>query len=372
MRIIEVISDTNIGGAGVLLCERLACRNPLRDSTLVLLPHGSALSGRLRECGACALEMSMAPDTSFCLRDIRKFAEIFRAYRPHVVNTHASLSARIAAFLCTVPVKICTRHCVFEPTIAERLLSRPASLLCDRFIAVAECAAQQLADLGVPRSKISVVINGARALPRIPDDEKREIKEGLCIPNDAAVLIMCARLEAYKGHDCLLRALQILNERGERVVALFAGEGSEKENLIRLTKGMNIEKSVRFLGFCKNVAPYFNISDINVNCSYGTETSALSLGEGMSIGLPSVVSDYGGNTYMVRDGENGFVFRQKNEFELAERICRLIHNRELYEKMSQAALLRYKNELNINISAKKTNAVYRECISEYRNRKSKL
>ncbi len=372
MRIIEVISDTNIGGAGVLLCERLACKNPLRDSTLVILPRGSALTPRLREIGVRTLELCIQPDTSFCLKDIKRLCEIFRAFRPHIVNTHACFSAKIAAFLCGVQVKICTRHCVFSPTVTERMLSRPASHLCDRFIAVADCVQQQLCDMGVPKSKINVIINGARALPHFSDGKREKLKSELSVAPQATVLIMCARLEEYKGHDCLFRALKILDRQGENAVALIVGDGSNRKKSELMVKKLDIEKNVRFLGFRQNVAPYFNISDININCSRGTETSSLSLSEGMSLGLPSIVSDYGGNPYMVQNGKNGFVFSQDNEKQLAECIRTLIHDRALYMKMSRAALARYSEELDINISTKKTNALYRECLSAKRKGKLKM
>ncbi len=372
MRIIEVISDTNIGGAGILLCERLSCKNPFRESTLVILPRNSALTSRLRSAGVQTLELNVAPDTSFCISDIKKYTEIFRSLRPHIVNTHACLSARIAAYLCSVPVKLCTRHCIFSPSLHERIFLRFSSLFCDRFIAVAECVKKQLADMGVPKHKISVVINGARPLTRLLADDRVKIKKALDIPEGATVLIMCARLEKYKDHACLFRALRILNEKGERVVALVVGEGSEKERLKDMAVNLKIQKNIRLLGFCQDVAPYYNIADININCSVGTETSSLALSEGMSLGLPAIVSDFGGNPYMVRDGKNGFVFRQGDARELADAVCMLIHDRELYGRMSRAALERYREELDINRSTQKTNAIYRECLSAYRKKRSKV
>ena len=57
-----------------------------------------------------------------------------------------------------------------------------------------------------------------------------------------------------------------------------------------------------FLGFVQNVAEILSILDIQCNCSYGTEASSLALIEGMSLGLATVASDYGGNPWQVDDG----------------------------------------------------------------------
>jgi glycosyltransferase involved in cell wall biosynthesis len=100
------------------------------------------------------------------------------------------------------------------------------------------------------------------------------------------------------------------------------------------------------------------IADINVNCSVGTETSSLALSEGMSIGLPAVVSDYGGNPYMVRHGENGFVYPCGDTHIMAEYIIKLVGDRELYEKMSMAARRRFADELNAKSMTEKTTSLY--------------
>ena len=47
----------------------------------------------------------------------------------------------------------------------------------------------------------------------------------------------------------------------------------------------------------KDVREVLGILDLQLNCSYGTEASSLSLIEGMSLGLPTVASDYGGNFF---------------------------------------------------------------------------
>ena len=51
MRVLHVISDENIGGAGVLLCNLLGEFDQTRVQSEVALPLGSALCPRLRELG---------------------------------------------------------------------------------------------------------------------------------------------------------------------------------------------------------------------------------------------------------------------------------------------------------------------------------
>ena len=98
--------------------------------------------------------------------------------------------------------------------------------------------------------------------------------------------------------------------------------------------------------------------DIVINCSVGTETSSLALSEGMSLGKPAIVSNYGGNPYMVKHGVNGFIYECSDYRSLAKCIEKLCADVELYEKMSHESYERFKQELNAENMAQKTNKLY--------------
>jgi glycosyltransferase involved in cell wall biosynthesis len=107
--------------------------------------------------------------------------------------------------------------------------------------------------------------------------------------------------------------------------------------------------------------------DVNVNCSVGTETSSLALSEGMSLGIPAIVSDYGGNPYMVRHGINGLVCPQGDSLALAEAIERLSREKTLYTRLSRQARLRFAEELNAEAMTKKTEKLYAELFRSTQN-----
>lgn len=366
MKIIEVISDTNIGGAGILLLNRLECTDMRRYPTLVCLPQKSKLIPRFEQIGIECIGTDTTPDSSWNLRDVKKFKRIFDRERPTVVNCHGSLSARVAAKMWGVPIKICTRHCVYPLSRFEKLTGKLNSSLSDAFIAVAYSAKENLMDMGVNENKIHVIINGAKALKLTDECERRNLKTKLGISENDLVLSICARLETCKGHKILFDAVKILKERGVKCVVLVIGDGSQREDLEKYCKENNLSKNTIFLGFVDDVYRYMNISDLNINCSVGTETSSLALSEGMSIGLPAVVSDYGGNPYMIRHGVNGYVYGCGDSSRLAELIYELVTNRERLNEMSAQARKRYDTELNAEFMTKKTNRLYDELIDRQR------
>ena len=370
MKVVEVISDMNIGGAGVLLLNRMKNTDLNKYRTTVVVPKGSLLKERFESIGVRCIEADCRGDLSFSMGAVIEYMGILKRLKPDIVNAHSCLSARISAKLLGVPVKLCTRHCYFKDDkkrLLRLLVSKLSSSLSDGFIAVADIVKKQMIENGVPKQKIEVIINGAEPLELSEKAQRNELKHRLNISEGASVLGICARLEACKGHEWFFEMMRTLVDDGETVIALVIGDGSRRDELERLGEQYGISDNLRFVGFQQNVSPYMSIVDINVNCSVGTETSSLALSEGMSIGKPAVVSDFGGNPYMVRHGKNGFVCDCYNSSQMAKYIKMLIHDRELYASMSEAALERFKEELNAKKMTQKTNLLY-DSMCRYRLR----
>ena len=65
IRVVEAISDTNIGGAGVLLVNRLKNTDMKKFDVWVLLPEGSQLVPKIKSTGAKVVTMMGGKDKSF-------------------------------------------------------------------------------------------------------------------------------------------------------------------------------------------------------------------------------------------------------------------------------------------------------------------
>ena len=109
IRVVHALTDTNFGGAGMLLlcCLRHADRE--RFDISVVLPRGAVLCDRVRELGFRVFEIKGGADKSFDLSAIGEYKKIFRFVKPHIVHTHASFSARIRAcssfFFCRYSIR---------------------------------------------------------------------------------------------------------------------------------------------------------------------------------------------------------------------------------------------------------------------------
>jgi glycosyltransferase involved in cell wall biosynthesis len=78
------------------------------------------------------------------------------------------------------------------------------------------------------------------------------------------------------------------------------------------------------------------MSDLYISPSH-VDGSSVSLMEALACGLPCLVSDIPGNREWIEDGVNGWLFRDGNVDDLAEKILYAIKNRRSFGRIGKAA-----------------------------------
>ncbi len=345
MRITHIISDTNIGGAGVLLSSIIGGISKRLD-TEVILPNGSSLSPRLQGLGARVTELPLSPDKSFSPKDTAVLYRYLSKNAPDILHSHASLSSRIAGRLLGIKWLISTRHCATGTPRRGGLSSMLYNRLTDLTVSTADFATENLISEGVPRERIVTIKNGSEKKVRLSPEERVRLRHRLSIPDGATVIGSCARLERVKGQDLILRAVKRLLPKYD-LWLLIVGDGSERRNLYQLGARLGLLSRTVFTGFVSNPLPYQSIFDINVSASRGTETSCLATSECMSLGIPTVASDFGGNTEMIRDGVNGLIFESDDDDALSDALLRIIGDEALYSRLCQGALRVFSEEFTV-------------------------
>lgn len=374
MKVLHVISDTNIGGAGVLLSNLLTCFDREKVDSIVALPCGSKLAPRVIKLGVPVLYLSELCER-ISMGSVWELSRIIKKNNVNVVHTNAAVSARVAARLCHVPV-LHTRHCCFPPSGAlkspfvRRIAGFGNRLLSDYVIATAEAAAENLRELGIPEHKMSVIINGSLPVKEVDENILNATREKYGIDAGDFTVGICARLEDCKGHDTFLSAAAILRKAYPEIPFRFLiiGEGSRRQELEKMTADLGLSKFVIFTGFVADMAPIYRILRVNVNCSCGTETSCLAISEGMSVGLPTVASDYGGNVAMIGESDAGFLFPVGDAEALANAILQIAKDGELEKKMKCAARERYLSHFTAEKMSREVERVYESLTAKRKSR----
>lgn len=97
IKVIEVSSDTNIGGAGKCLLTLLENFDYNTFDVKVVLPKNSLLKPHIDKMNIPVIEVDGIADKSLDFAAVKKLRMILKRERPDIVHTHASMSARIAA-----------------------------------------------------------------------------------------------------------------------------------------------------------------------------------------------------------------------------------------------------------------------------------
>ncbi len=370
IKVMNVISDTNIGGAGKCLLTYLEYANRQNFDVSVVLPAGSLLKPHIDAMRIKTFEIAAMTDRSFDIKAIRELKKIFKAHRPDIVHSHASLSARIAARQCGTTAIAYTRHSVFPPSpliskgIGKALSGMINNYYCDGIIAVAEAARKNLIDTGVDPNRITVILNGVKPVDELSAQEKSDAKNQFGIHEGQKVVSIIARLNPVKGHEYFIRAAKKVLEHGIRAKFVIAGTGETLGRLRQLSLELGIDSNIVFAGFLDDVCPLLNITDIQVNASFGTEATSLSLLEGMSLGVPAVVSDFGGNPGVIENGKNGLITPQRDADKLADALVRLLGDDVLMDRMQAGAKELYNKKFTARIMSENLECFYKTLLEK--------
>jgi glycosyltransferase involved in cell wall biosynthesis len=158
---------------------------------------------------------------------------------------------------------------------------------------------------------------------------------------NSKIIIQISRFQPQKDQQTLIKAMQLLPEN---VVLWLVGEGELKLESENLSKQLNLEHRIFFLGIRMDVPQLLKTADIVVLSSHYEGLSLASI-EGLASGKPFIASNVPGLTEVVQNA--GLLFEENNEKELANYINNLLKDENYYNEIAQKCLSKSK-EYDIN------------------------
>ena len=353
----------NIGGAGNVLVNFMKKTDRSEFDHTVITPPDAQLTPVLRGLGIDVLEMKGIAEKSFSPGAVGRYLREFKRLKPDIVHTHASMSARIAARMYGKCAVIHTRHCAYPQSRLKKtfplknLLGAINNSLSDVIIAISPAVRDNLTETGTDPRKIFTMYNGAEPVRILSAEEKTAARAALGINDSDFVCAVIARLVPEKGHVYILEAAEILKDLPVKFI--IAGAGPDETALRAQAVAKSLSNCI-FTGFIDDIAVIENITNLQLNASYGTEASSMSLIEGMSLGIPAVVSDFGGNPYHISNGVNGLVVSQHDGTALADAIRSLYEAPGTMKQMSSAAREIYSERFTLEIMTENIQKLYRD------------
>src|SRR3989338_9602641 len=187
-------------------------------------------------------------------------------------------------------------------------------------------------DWGVLGNKIKVIYNGVDF--KGADISQEEAKKKIGIYGD--IILSVGRLVPWKGFRMLIKIMHHLSEISQLFRLVVVGDGPDGKMLESMVKNLGLERKVYLVGrkSQEELAIYMAASSIFVLNS-GYEGFSHQILEAMTAGVPVITTAVGGNKEIIRQGENGFMVKYQDEFNLVEAVKSLWQNLELQEEFKK-------------------------------------
>ena len=267
---------------------------------------------------------------------------------PYIVGM---LAAALAGFKGH---KIMSRRCLncyqkksFLIGWLERVLHPKTSVITGNCQAL---VSQLQREENVPPEHLRLIYNGIDNTLFIPKKPRNEVRAALAIEQDALLIVKVANLIPYKGHSHLLIALNKIKDQLPKhwyLLCLGRDDGIGRA-LRQQAEKFGLTEHILWLGTRSDISDLLFSADIGVLCPYKNEGFSNAILEGMTAGLPMVVSDIGGNKEAVLDGETGFVVEPQDSDSLAVAILDLANNPNKAKAFGETGRKRVKEYFSLN------------------------
>ena len=195
-----------------------------------------------------------------------------------------------------------------------------------------------------PEKKFLVIFRGINTdyydPKKIKEQDEVQLINKWKIDKEKKVIILPARITAWKGHEIFLEALNKLkiNEPQKKFIAVILGsdQGRKiyKKRLIRLVEQYRLINDVIFIDNFELMPIAYKISDIVISSSIEPEAFGRVAVEAQAMEKPIIASNIGGSNETIIDEKTGFLYSAGNSDLLSQKLSHIFDlNEETLKSM---------------------------------------
>ncbi len=365
-KVLHLTYDMRIGGTEMVIKNIIEGLNSSQFTMsifcieLPLGPWGKSLKKSGIQIGSAARREGFDPNIIKKIRTHIKQHNIdiihCHQYTPWVYGTLA------AAFTKTKIVF--TEHGRFYPDSASwkrRLINPLLTFFTDKITSISQATKSALVEFEyIPARQIDVIYNGITEVTT-EANEASAIREALSIPKGAFVLGTIARFDPIKNHLMMLDAFAAARKKNPNLYLIMIGDGTERHKIENKINKLSLNNYVTLTGYQPNPSNYLSMFDIFLLSSLSEGTS-MTLLESLSLGIPCIVTNAGGNAEIIESNYNGAVTPNADAKAFAQAILKLAMS-DLTD-MRRFARKRFDQRFTNTIMNEQYHAIYEQLAGE--------
>jgi glycosyltransferase involved in cell wall biosynthesis len=280
---------------------------------------------------------SKNPFTIF--QNIKKLAKIIKEYEVNLVHIRSRAPAWVAYFACrkTNCQMASTIHGpysnhLFSQKISKLKLKYNSVMLRPKFIiAVSNFIKNyifenysEITDLS--KKETEVIHRGADlnyfSNQKVSSNRTVQLINQWNLPDDKQIIMLPARITAWKGHEFLVEALTKVKSQNFFCIMVgnVDGHNAFAKKLEQKIKDNSLEGKIKLVGQAKDMPAAYLVSDLVISSSIKPEAFGRVAIEAGAMGRIIIATNIGGSLETIIDGKTGFLVEAGNSDDLAAKI----------------------------------------------------
>jgi len=177
-------------------------------------------------------------------------------------------------------------------------------------------------------------------------------------------LLFVGRIAHEKNIDYLIKCFKLVQKKIPNIKLLIVGNGPQMDQLQKLVKGLDLSDNIIFTRRIDHAkllkSGIYKASNLFVTASK-TESQGITTLEAQANGLVCIGVNARGTKDLIKDGYNGYLVKEGDKKEFANRIIALIMNKKLYDRMAKNTLKEIKKH-DLKLIITEWEKVYRSLV----------
>jgi len=171
-------------------------------------------------------------------------------------------------------------------------------------------------------------------------------------------VIYVGRLAKVKHVETLIKATKLLKSQYPNIQVGIVGDGECKPSLENLTNKLELNKNIHFVGYQENVWDWYNKAKVSVVSSEREGLPRVAI-ESLKCGVPVITSNCGDVKDIIKNGYNGFIIEDYDDFRgFARKIITILDGDKSLNEYSENSIESVKN-----INLDQASSVWEEAFS---------